>query len=1008
MDKLYAINAIKKFDAPINLSQGETFRFRFDKEIESHKNYKLNVVGEVAIDYFLRYEGVLPFYYRKLDDSITFIDGKKVLLFNKRNQVEERALYTMIKGVGKGEYTLSIVSKIKNLNCPFTVSAEIYYGRENTRYYYETADKIVKLELRETTGFIDNTIRFKIDNETAFIMIKIDATNFIGDAVIFSPKLLYNGINVCPEFDYCPDNIKDFKWIGEGFSYFERPKYTIKVNGKVLYDGIIMDRLERYAGFSINVPSCFLNDKNEFEIYYASDNVKPYTIKEIRLINAPTGFDFLGVKRQLEKDKPFSVFVYSETDDVSVEKSEFFDYLGSSRVYGNYCLLHFIAKQCGNNVVIKVHDKEITVEKIVDKLEDKIITGTGDFIYISQNIDEFSEYLSWYLTENIGNLLTFRCVYHWSGDNVINSEFWRVAEELLSDLGIYFSMMRDGRELNGVNVTPPDGFFTTKYYLGSQTHERDGAYTYWDQTINSVDETYYNVLSRKIKYNGIYGKRSPVYDENGKPYLYYVPNGAKTVKDAYEKLKENLKLTAIDGATRHTGTSMFFRTFFEAGYKWVGYESMYGAHELFLGAIRGACKSFNLDNFGTHLALQWSTIPADDEKHFIRYGLSLYLSYMHGATEINTEEGLWRIENAYSDFDRYSYACTGHAAWQTKFNNFINSHIRRGKLKTEIAMLIGNYDGMDGFSSPCLFGQAKWAYSTPEKSWDLVKVFYPESDINAIYYYITKGGKLNVSEKDKKLMTVRKGLYRDVIDYKQVGFYTNTPYGVIDILPVSSNNYNDYKFLFFTGFNVMDEEQLKKLCVFCDNGGVLLMAKPHLFNTVNREDALNGTAQIIDSPLVDRLLSYVKTGNLIYFNNNAYPFEYRKDYEKAIINNAERFSNKCISDTERLSYTEYVTEDNTHVFYLLNIDWWDNRSARYKIRLGNNVYDQELSGNDIRILVIKDDVAVYADNLFIDIERVSENQVLLLGNGKTNIYILHKGIIKEYSVNVSQRAEINF
>ncbi len=56
-------------------------------------------------------------------------------------------------------------------------------------------------------------------------------------------------------------------------------------------------------------------------------------------------------------------------------------------------------------------------------------------------------------------------------------------------------------------------------------------------------------------------------------------------------------------------------------------------------------------------------------------------------------------------------------------------------------MIIGKYDGMDAFSTPCVYGQKRWEVSKPEKSWDLLKTFYPESDINAIYvYYQKKGG----------------------------------------------------------------------------------------------------------------------------------------------------------------------------------------------------------------------------------------------------------------------------
>ena len=85
------------------VSQGESVKFAFDLPLDKSKSYKLNVVGEVDIDYFLRFEEVLPFYYRKTDDSIKFIDGKKVLTYTARKLTKERTAYAMIKDVSAGE-----------------------------------------------------------------------------------------------------------------------------------------------------------------------------------------------------------------------------------------------------------------------------------------------------------------------------------------------------------------------------------------------------------------------------------------------------------------------------------------------------------------------------------------------------------------------------------------------------------------------------------------------------------------------------------------------------------------------------------------------------------------------------------------------------------------------------------------------------------------------------------------------------------------------------------------
>ena len=416
---------------------------------------------------------------------------------------------------------------------------------------------------------------------------------------------------------------------------------------------------------------------------------------------------------------------------------------------------------------------------------------------------------------------------------------------------------------------------------------------------------------------------------------------------------------------------------------------MYGPHELLLGSMRATARAYNKANTGTHLALQWSSIPTDDEKHFIRYKLSLYLSYMHGVNEINTEEGLYRIENPFVDFDRYSYACEGHRIEQSKFNRFIKSHTRRGVQKVNIALLQGNYDGFECFSSPNVYGQKEWSVSTPEKSWDLVKVFYPESDLNAIYYYIREGGEKNMPKKDRELMfDVRPGLYRDIIDYKQVGFYTNTPYGVIDVLPPNEGDYSKYKFLFFAGWNTATENQIKKLCLFVENGGYLLLAKPHLYDTVDREKALSGNAKILDSVWTKKLLSFIESGKVIFFDKDAYPIEYKEEYAKIIEKFAVDLNSGIISDTKNLSYTEYDLLDGAKLFYLLNINWWNNQPASYNLSIAGKKYAKTLCGNEPLLLYVKDDFAVYTDDLYTDIIGLKDRELTLNGFGAVKVFII--------------------
>jgi hypothetical protein len=266
-----------------------------------------------------------------------------------------------------------------------------------------------------------------------------------------------------------------------------------------------------------------------------------------------------------------------------------------------------LPKAVGANQNIIISDGKNTRSAEVNVYEeknDKVITGSGDFIYINQNFEDFCEYISWYVSENIGDMITLRSSYRCGCTSELDQEFWIKSVKILKGLGLYYALMIDGRELNGVNANPTKEMLDSEYFLGEQTHERDGAFTYWTQDVDEHEAFFYHLLSRKLTRNGIYGKFSPVYDKNKNPRTYYAGDDVTDVKSAYEHLVRNLKCTADDGAIRHTGVTPLFSAFFDAGYKWLGYESMYGNHEIVFGALRGMSNSLGQDSFGAHLALQ--------------------------------------------------------------------------------------------------------------------------------------------------------------------------------------------------------------------------------------------------------------------------------------------------------------------------------------------------------------------------------------------------------------------
>ena len=128
--------------------------------------------------------------------------------------------------------------------------------------------------------------------------------------------------------------------------------------------------------------------------------------------------------------------------------------------------------------------KKCCVLRVVKRGEDGVITGTGDMVYINQDITDTENYLKWYMQNNIGQLITIRPVYRWSGSRNVHTDTWREMTVLFNGLDLKYSHMIDGREPQGFAANPPYQMLAaeTGYksgFLGRQLHERDGAYCYW-------------------------------------------------------------------------------------------------------------------------------------------------------------------------------------------------------------------------------------------------------------------------------------------------------------------------------------------------------------------------------------------------------------------------------------------------------------------------------------------------------------------------------------------------
>ncbi|MBO7345731.1 MAG: hypothetical protein J6U92_07335, partial [Clostridia bacterium] len=806
-EMLYSIKNKHTEKEKKKLVNGQIYTLNIEGNVDLSYNYKIRVKGEIDVPLYKRTEEVFPLYYRRLKDSIRTSADKQTLVFSDFNFCHERSAYCMIRENfpinKKGVFSFRLKNQIKSGN--FSVSLEVYYGENKTRYYYEKCDEKYKFIVENgiEVYFTDISLKKQVD----FVMLKISAIDVEGEAYCELPSLIFNDKEYVPSYlsfrGDCPN------WMGEGFSRTEKQHFIVRLNGNTIFDGIKVEAQQHMSGVEFVVPKDTLKENNNvLSIEYCNDNTIDYLVSEVMLITMPKNFEVLGVSSYQRLHRSFGVLVYNPAnDDVVVKENEYLKFIDQTKLDNSISVLRFLPIKTGKDVEIVLttdsRNQSFVINKISGETFDNVITGTGDFIYIEQDIYLFYEYLAWYLNNNIGNLLTFRCAYRWGRNCECNDKFWEEAVKLLSLLGIYYSLMVDGRELNGLNATPDISILKSEYFLGEQTHEWDGSFLYKAQRLNDEEDFFNQLCSRKISKYGIQGKKSPVYNKKGEPCFAYASDSASNMLEAYNGFFNGLKDTQSDGATRHTGVTPHFNTLFDAGYDWVGYESMYNSHEILLGAIRGMCNERNKTGFGTHTALQWSTIPADDKKHALRYKISLNMGYMHGATEINTEEGLWTIEQPFVPYDRFSEPCVAHRNIQEEFNKFVQTHSRVGKPVCKIAYLLGNLDGMACFSMNSVYGMdgEEWKVNSPEKSWEALKVFYPQATLGAVYCYVAKGGEKSISNETKELFSMCPESYSDIFDYQSLGLFSSTPFGAIDVISGESKKMKDYDLLFFAGWN---------------------------------------------------------------------------------------------------------------------------------------------------------------------------------------------------------------
>lgn len=842
--------------------------------------------------------------------------------------------------------------------------------------------------------------------KVASVEVYIEAKDYSGKLYFESPYLLSeNGYNLLPDFAPAVFGYNELSWVGLNLSKKEWPEFELLANGKTFYKGTFFERCQRYSEMEKNIPENLLKaGKNTIQIRLITDGREPlpFVVSEVGLFSYEDDtFIIVGGNPDAVVGQPIHILIRTKQENCTIAFScADGSVLGETQNFAEPGLHVFCAKAVKqtNNVECVLFSREcehrFMVRQIAYKQQDEVIVGSGDMVYVNaENREDLETYLSWYVSQNLGNLMTLRPCYRWCGNRVLHEENWKWFIGLLNELGLKYSHMLDGRELPGLDANPTVKMMEGEGFLGRQLHERDGAYSYWgfsNDINNPAEMQMYAWMARLTKQypdtvNPLLPNELVAEEEGFHRFISAKKNDIWDMRQAAENFIQEMEYIRMD-ATRHTGPSTYFKYFIQAGYEMVGAETMYGPTEVLLAFLRGVSYGYDLKTNSIHAALQWSTSPYDVPEHDKRFKLALYVPYMQGIKEMNAEEGLWHIEEYYNSYSRQGDCCKNHLKHQQDLLRYITTHTRRGTYYTPLAFLSGRYDGFASFSyGRCGILGTSMILSAPENSWRLLKHFYPLNDPSQI-------------------------ICCHFAPREPLGMYSGTPNGNVDVLPIECNGDKfTYKAMFFAGYNCATELDMDKLYDYLMRGGILLAGIPHFSTTTDRKAVLHGAHQMIDHPLTrlikdsvdDQILNKISVGEgMLYFvNSELYPADDAVSpiYENAI---AEITSyvlaqeKSYISCPETVQFTVYDCPNGMRDFYVLATDWYhDDATARQaNLILNGEVYPIDVPADTLLKITVKDDMAVWAEGENGEVIDIEDGVPILQGYGTVCFHVIKDGV----------------
>jgi hypothetical protein len=240
---------------------------------------------------------------------------------------------------------------------------------------------------------------------------------------------------------------------------------------------------------------------------------------------------------------------------------------------------------------------------------------------------------------------------------------------------------------------------------------------------------------------------------------------------------------------------------------------------------------------------------------------------------------------------------------------------------TPVACIQGRHDGWCCFTrNNVWFRQGdQWQFGSAEKSFDLLKVFFPRSRFE--------------------------GIYRCPCPVAPQGWYTGTPYGPVDLTPFEGD-WSSYRCIIFLGWHSYEKGDGEKMLDYVRQGGTLLLSRRHLSAGLVH----NAAPEYMGDSALDELLGsswqsasgvirrQIGNGKVIFFASDSFPAEesiqaeYRAAMEETAREICDLENETCyVKANEDVNFCVRELPDGSRQVLLLNIRWWDRKSASVTI-----------------------------------------------------------------------------